>query len=70
MTTRWGHCKNCRHFASPAAVPLGEEEASCKQPSIAKFELTVFGACGCNAFEVRLGLPDTVEHAPLAVGLT
>ena len=67
MDANWGHCKNCAHFASPAARPLVNEEAACRQPSLARFKLVVFGACGCNAFEVRPGLPDVVERAPLAL---
>ena len=45
LVRKWGHCKNCRHFASPAALPLDTEEAACKQPSLAKVNLTMFGAC-------------------------
>ena len=70
MSSQWGHCKNCRHFASPAALPLDTEEAACKQPSLAKVNLTVFGACGCNAFELRSGLPSSVEQPPHSVALT
>jgi hypothetical protein len=69
MNPNWGHCKNCRHFASPAALPLDTEEAVCKQPALAKFSLTVFGACGCSAFELRSGLPTSVEQPPVNVGL-
>jgi hypothetical protein len=27
MNGTWGHCKNCKYFASPADIPLGDEEA-------------------------------------------
>ena len=67
MDAQWGHCKNCRHFASPAARPLGSEEAACQHPSLSKFHLTVYGSCGCNGFDVRPGLPDVVERAPLSL---
>lgn len=49
----WGHCKNCRHFGSPAAQPLGAEEARCRQPILTRFELRVYGSNGCNAYETR-----------------
>ena len=70
MSTNWGHCKNCQHFASPAALPLDTEEAACRQPSLAHFSLKVFGACGCNGFEVRAGLPSSIEQPPQSVELT
>jgi hypothetical protein len=59
---KWGHCRNCRFFASPARVPFGSEEARCEQPTLSKFRLTVYGSCGCNAWELRMGLPETVEE--------
>lgn len=62
MSGQWGHCKNCRHFASPAPVPLGGEEALCKQPVLARYKLTVFGACGCTGFQVRAGISKSVEQ--------
>jgi hypothetical protein len=58
---KWGHCRNCKFFASPARVPLGSEEARCEQPTLAQFRLTVYGSCGCKAWELRAGLPDAVE---------
>ena len=57
----FGHCKHCRHFASPARKPLDLEEARCLQPHLQNYELIVFGASGCNAFELREGLMATVE---------
>jgi hypothetical protein len=59
---RWGHCRSCRYFGSPAHVPLGTEEALCKQPELSKFELTIFGASGCNGWELRPGLPPEIEE--------
>jgi len=61
---RWGHCRTCRFFGSPAHLPLGTEEARCKQPELSKFELTVFGANGCNAWDLRAGLPAQIEDRP------
>jgi hypothetical protein len=58
----WGHCGHCRYFSSPAKAPLDGEQASCKEPSLAAFELRVAGTCGCNLFELRPGLPTTVEE--------
>jgi hypothetical protein len=65
----WGHCNHCKHFGSPAKAPLGGEEAACEEPQIAKFQLRVFGACGCNRFELRPGLSETAESPPLHVQL-
>jgi hypothetical protein len=62
---RWGHCQHCRFFASPARLPVVEEEARCTEPTLAKFELQVFGASGCNAFELRPGLVGTAEQSDL-----
>jgi hypothetical protein len=59
---KWGHCKNCKYFGSPADVPLEEEEASCLHPELSKFSLTVFGANGCRAFDLRSGLPASSEQ--------
>lgn len=61
----WGHCQHCRFFDSPAQAPLGTEEARCRQPQHAQFDLIVFGACGCTAFELRAGLPADVEQPGL-----
>jgi len=61
---RWGHCRSCRFFGSPARVPFGTEEALCKQPALAKFELTIFGSNGCNGWELRPGLSPQVENQP------
>ena len=59
---KWGHCQHCKYFASPAVVPLEEEEARCLQPVLSKFALLVFGACGCNSFELRAGTDVKTEE--------
>ena len=64
---RWGHCQHCRFFASPARLPLVEEEARCAEPTLAKYELLVFGASGCKAFDLRPGLAETAEQPDLIV---
>jgi hypothetical protein len=43
-------------------VPLGTEEALCKQPELSRFELAVFGSSGCNSWELRAGLAADVEE--------
>lgn len=53
---QWGHCEHCKFFASPAPVPLDAEEAECKHPILSKYGLHVFGASGCNGFQLRPGL--------------
>ncbi len=53
---KWGHCRDCKFFGSPARRPLEEEEAACLQPTLKKFNLAVFGASGCNAYELRGGI--------------
>jgi hypothetical protein len=58
----WGHCGHCRFFGSPAKAPLDGEQASCNEPTLAKFSLRVFGMSGCNHFELRPGLSRTVEE--------
>jgi hypothetical protein len=70
MSNTWGHCKNCKHFGSPAAIPLGDEEARCHHHVLARFELSVFGSSGCNAFTLRAGLSADVERAQPNVALT
>ena len=65
---QWGHCKNCRHFGSPAIHPLGAEEARCQQPTLSKFYLRVYGSNGCNAWELRPGLPENIEGPRAAQG--
>jgi hypothetical protein len=60
----WGHCKNCKHFGSHARQPDAAEAARCNQPQLTKFELRVFGASGCNAFELRAGLGEEAEAHP------
>ncbi len=57
----WGHCEHCRYFGSPALVPLVNEEAPCEHPDLTRFHLVVFGASGCNAFELRAGAPAAAE---------
>jgi len=57
----WGHCNHCKHFGSPAQAPLGGEEAACREPRLAKFQLRVFGACGCNRFALRPGISEAAE---------
>lgn len=59
---KWGHCQHCEYFASPARVPLSNEEAACKQPDLARHQLVVFGASGCTLFELRPGMPAQVEE--------
>ena len=63
---QWGHCKHCKHFGSPARIPLGNEEAACKEPQLARVQLVVFGASGCTKFELRAGLRPQVEEAEQA----
>lgn len=58
----WGHCKNCKHFDSPAEVPLEDEEARCAHPVHSRYSLVVFGSCGCTGFELRTGVPAAAEH--------
>jgi len=58
---QWGHCRTCKFFGSPARVPLGSEEARCGQSELSRRELTVFGANGCNLWDLRPGLPQTAE---------
>lgn len=59
--SHFGHCKHCKYFASPAPKPLDLEEAPCNEPKLKKYDLRVFGASGCNAFELRRGLAETLE---------
>lgn len=54
----WGHCKNCKHFGSPAARPLEAEEARCEAPKLAPFNLRIYGSNGCNQWALRPGLAD------------
>lgn len=61
----WGHCQHCKFFASPAPMPVEDEEAACKHPVHSKYQLLVFGACGCNGFELRPGLEKQTEQPPL-----
>lgn len=58
----WGHCQSCRYFGSPARQPLEDEEAACMQPTLSRYQLHVFGASGCNAFELRPGVTDEREQ--------
>ena len=66
--SHWGHCQHCKYFASPARMPLPNEEARCMQPELARFELKVFGASGCKGFELRPGLAPEVEEPSLRLG--
>jgi hypothetical protein len=61
----WGHCQHCKYFGSPARVPLQDEEATCQQPELSKYQLLVFGASGCNGFELRPGLAESEERPGL-----
>lgn len=62
--SHWGHCQHCKYFASPAPAPIQAEEARCLQPVLVKYELSVFGACGCNSFELRAGFLPEIEQPP------
>jgi hypothetical protein len=63
----WGHCQHCKHFGSPARIPLANEEAPCKQPELSRYTLIVFGASGCDAFEMRAtAAAEASEAAPTA----
>jgi hypothetical protein len=64
---KWGHCQDCAYFGSPAQAPLSNEEAACEQPDLRRFHLVVFGASGCNAFEVR---PRVTEEQPVGAAVT
>jgi hypothetical protein len=64
MNRKWGHCMHCKFFASPAKVPLANEEARCLHAELSRFNLTVFGTNGCTGFELRDGLSPRVEQAP------
>jgi hypothetical protein len=65
--SKWGHCSHCKFFDSPARLPLEGEEASCGEPTLAKFQLRVFGTGGCNHFELRAGLTERIEEPVLSV---
>ena len=66
---QWGHCENCKYFASPSRRPVATEEARCKHPVLAAFDLKVFGASGCRGFALRPGLEREVEEpAPVGPG--
>ena len=62
---KWGHCKHCKFFDSPAKAPLDGEEAACLHPTHSKLNLRVFGTCGCSGFELRAGLRRNVEEPAL-----
>jgi hypothetical protein len=61
----WGHCGHCKFFSSPARAPLDGEQATCREPTLSRFALRVVGVSGCNHFELRPGLPATVEEPRL-----
>lgn len=63
MVEGWGHCMHCKHFDSPAQLPLENEEASCRHPVLETYQLRVFGTNGCSGFELRAGTSFTTEHA-------
>jgi hypothetical protein len=62
MDNRWGHCMHCRHFDTPAQVPLANEEARCDHPALGAYKLRVFGTCGCIGFELRPGISPRAER--------
>lgn len=62
----WGHCRSCKFFGSPAHAPLGSEEARCMHAVLSQYELIVFGASGCNGWELRPGLSPQIEEQPSA----
>lgn len=62
MNDGWGHCMHCKHFGSPAEMPLATEEAYCQHVDHARLRLTVFGTNGCTGFALRDGLSPEVEH--------
>jgi hypothetical protein len=43
-------------------MPLSDEEAYCQHPALSKYQLLVFGASGCNGFELRPGVEKTTEQ--------
>jgi hypothetical protein len=61
----WGHCRNCKFFSSPARVPFEDEEAACQEPNLSVYHLLVFGAGGCDAFDLRPGLSEAEERPGL-----
>ena len=61
-----GPLQELQFFTSPARVPLSSEEARWAQSELSKFDLTVFGANGCNGWELRAGLAQQAEEQPLA----
>jgi hypothetical protein len=68
--TQWGHCKACKFFGSPAPQPLSSEEAACRHPTLAKFQLRIYGSNGCSGWALRPGLaPDADRPRSNAPGL-
>jgi hypothetical protein len=63
MVDGWGHCMHCKHFDSPAQLPLAMEEASCQHPALEPYQLRVFGTSGCSGFELREGISYSSERA-------
>ena len=61
---KWGHCKQCKYFASPARLPLEDEEAPCLHPVLSKYRLTVFGANGCTGWDLRAGMGAAAPSPP------
>jgi hypothetical protein len=62
MVEGWGHCMHCKHFDSPAQLPLATEEANCQHDVLRTFKLRVFGTNGCSGFELRAGIPLATER--------
>jgi hypothetical protein len=46
-------------------VPLSGEEARCTHEELERFALTVFGANGCNGWQLRPGLSEEAEQQPI-----
>lgn len=61
----WGHCQHCKYFGSMSRVPLNNEEARCLHPELSRFNLVVFGASGCDGYQLRPGLSVDVERPAL-----
>jgi hypothetical protein len=56
----WGHCQDCRFFAKPEPVRRldGHAGAYCQHPVLSKYQLFVYGAGGCNGFDLRPSFED------------
>ncbi len=60
----WGNCKQCKYFGSRESTPDDTESAACLQSELRKFELKVFGASGCNAWELRPEAMEPIQEQP------